>query len=51
MPETGDLLKKLRKQAHLTIDELSKITGIGKSTISDIETGKAKNPKSTTLKN
>lgn len=50
MSEIGSMLKKLRKQAHITIDELSKETGVGKSTISDIETGKAKSPKTTTLK-
>lgn len=50
MFEIGSKLKKLRKQSHITIDELSKETGVGKSTISDIETGKAKSPKTTTLK-
>ncbi len=50
MFEIGSKFKKLRKQSHITIDELSKETGVGKSTISDIETGKAKSPKTTTLK-
>lgn len=42
-------IKKLRERAGMTIKELSELSGVGQSTISEIETGKAKNPKTATL--
>lgn len=47
---TGNKIKQLREEAKMTLKQLSDATGVGQSTISDIETGKAKNPKTTTLK-
>lgn len=46
----GNKIKHLREEAKMTLKQLSDNTGVGQSTISDIETGKAKNPKMTTLK-
>jgi len=45
----GENLKKLRTSRKLTIEQLSKQSNVGKSTISELETGKAKNPKTDTL--
>lgn len=45
----GENLKKLRASRKLTIEQLSKQSNVGKSTISELETGKAKNPKTDTL--
>lgn len=45
----GENIKKLRERAGMTIKELSDKSGVGQSTISEIETGKAKNPRSETL--
>jgi len=36
----GDELKKIRRNRNLTLVELSNLSGVGKSTISDIENGK-----------
>ncbi|RXI46050.1 hypothetical protein DP145_01540 [Clostridium tetani] len=47
----GENIKKLRERAGMTIKELSNKSSVGQSTISEIETGKAKNPKSATLTN
>lgn len=49
MSSLGKKIKELRKSHNMTIKELSKVSGVGQSTISEIETGKAKNPKSETL--
>ncbi|XZN14369.1 helix-turn-helix domain-containing protein (plasmid) [Clostridium perfringens] len=45
----GDNIKKLRLFNDLTLKELSKLSGVGVSTISEIESGKISNPKATTL--
>lgn len=49
MSKLGKRIKKLRKTNNMTIKELSNKSGVGQSTISEIETGIAKNPKSETL--
>lgn len=40
--ELSIVLKKIRENRNLTIQELAKITGLGKGTIGDIETGRSK---------
>ncbi len=45
----GQRIKELRELHNMKIKELSDKSGVGQSTISEIETGKAKNPKSETL--
>lgn len=45
----GDNIKKLRDGAGMSITDLSTASGVGRSTISEIESGKAKNPKSNTV--
>ena len=45
----GKKIKELRLANELTIKDLSKKTGIGQSTISELETGKAKKPRIDTL--
>ncbi|MBU5439457.1 helix-turn-helix domain-containing protein [Tissierella sp. MSJ-40] len=49
MSSLGNSIKELRQRYGMTIKELSDKSGVGQSTISEIETGKAKNPKSETL--
>ena len=49
MTKLGDNIKALREQYKMTIKELSEKSKVGQSTISEIETGKATNPKSDTL--
>lgn len=49
MTNLGDNVKRLREHSKMTMKELSLKSGVGKSTISEIETGKATNPKSDTL--
>lgn len=49
MSKLGKRIKELRKANNMTIKELSNEAGVGQSTISEIETGIAKNPKSETL--
>lgn len=49
MSRLGRRIKELRKSNNMTIKELSNVSGVGQSTISEIETGIAKNPKSETL--
>jgi len=49
MTKLGKRIKELRKANNMTIKDLSEKSGVGQSTISEIETGKAKNPKSETL--
>lgn len=45
----GDNIKKLRDRAGMTITDLSNLSGVGRSTISEIESGKAQNPKGNTI--
>lgn len=45
----GDNIRKLRTLNNLTLQELSKLSGVGVSTISEIEVGKILNPRTTTL--
>ncbi|WML35384.1 helix-turn-helix transcriptional regulator [Clostridium sp. OS1-26] len=49
MAKLGEKIKELRTSLNMTIKELSKKSGVGQSTISEIETGKAINPKTDTL--
>ncbi|MEY8001173.1 helix-turn-helix domain-containing protein [Clostridium sp. Mt-5] len=49
MSKIGDNIKNLRKHFNMSIRELSEKSKVGQSTISEIETGKATNPKSETL--
>lgn len=49
MSRLGKRIRELRDSHNMTIKELSDKSGVGQSTISEIETGKAKNPKSETL--
>lgn len=49
MAKLGERIKELRISLNMTIRELSKKSGVGQSTISEIETGKAINPKTDTL--
>lgn len=46
----GEFLRSLREKNKLTLKELSEKSGVGPSTISDIETGTSTNPRMTTLK-
>lgn len=46
----GENLKKIRKEAGLNIKQLSQDSGVGRTTISEIERGISKNPKNETLK-
>jgi transcriptional regulator with XRE-family HTH domain len=45
----GDNIKKLRNTAGMSITDLSTSSGVGRSTISEIESGKAQNPKGNTI--
>lgn len=45
----GDNIKKLRDRAGMSITNLSEASGVGRSTISEIESGKAQNPKNNTI--
>ena len=45
----GDNIKTLREKNKMTLKELADKSGVGQSTINDIEKAKAKNPKSETL--
>lgn len=47
----GENIKKLRERAGMTAKELSEKSGVGQSTISEIEVGKIKNPRTETLMN
>ena len=49
MSRLGKRIKELRDSHNMTIKELSEKSRVGQSTISEIETGKAKNPKSETF--
>lgn len=46
----GEFLRSLREKNELTLKELSEKSGVGPSTISDIETGTSTNPRMATLK-
>lgn len=46
----GAFLKSLREKNDLTLKELADKSGVGPSTISDIETGTSTNPRMDTLK-
>ena len=45
----GNNIKKLRNTAGMSITNLSDASGVGRSTISEIESGKAQNPKNNTI--
>lgn len=45
----GDSIRELREKNKLTLKELADKSGVGQSTINDIEKGKAQNPKAETL--
>ncbi|HBL06461.1 MAG TPA: XRE family transcriptional regulator [Clostridium sp.] len=47
---TGEFLRSLREKNNLTLKELADKSGVGPSTISDIETGTSTNPRMGTLK-
>ena len=49
MYNLGNTIKKLRENAKKTLSDVAEETGVGPSTISDIENGKAKDPKISTL--
>lgn len=46
----GEFLRSLRERNNLTLKELADKSGVGPSTISDIETGTSTNPRMGTLK-
>lgn len=45
----GVNIKKLRDRAGMSITDLNKLSGVGRSTISEIESGKAKDSKGNTI--
>lgn len=49
MSDIGDFLRSLREKNNLTLKDLSDKSGVGQSTISDIETGNSKSPRMNTL--
>ncbi|MDB2087661.1 helix-turn-helix domain-containing protein [Clostridium paraputrificum] len=49
MDSIGNILSNNRKSKKMTLKELASLSGVGPSTISDIETGKAKHPRMDTL--
>ncbi|WP_294379136.1 helix-turn-helix domain-containing protein [uncultured Clostridium sp.] len=49
MNTIGEILRNNRESNNLTLKQLSSISGVGPSTISDIENGKAKHPRMDTL--
>ncbi|MGL5440835.1 MAG: helix-turn-helix domain-containing protein [Filifactoraceae bacterium] len=51
MKSLSVVLKEIRENKGLTLKELSQKSGVGPSTISDIENGKAQNPRIETLVN
>lgn len=51
MNNIGELLKAIRESKNLTLKQLSELSGVGASSISDIENGKALNPRIETLVN
>lgn len=46
----SDKIRYFRKKNNLTLAKLAQLSTVGQSTINDLETGKAKNPKFDTLK-
>ncbi len=50
MTEVGDQLKKLRRRAMLTQEQLAKKSGVGITTINRIETGAVEDPHFSTLR-
>ena len=50
MTEVGDRLKKLRRRATLTQEQLAKKSGVGITTINRIETGAVEDPHFSTLR-
>ena len=50
MTEVGDRLKKLRRRAMLTQEQLAKKSGVGITTINRIETGAVEDPHFSTLR-
>lgn len=40
-PEIGEVIRRIRKEAHMTIDDLAAETGLSRAYISQIETAKA----------
>lgn len=49
MENTGTIIKQLRKEHHLTQEELGQIVGVQKSAIAKYEAGKIKNLKRETI--
>lgn len=49
MSNIGNKIKELREKLNMSAKDLSLKSNVGQSTISEIETGKAKNPKMDTL--
>ncbi|WP_373845011.1 helix-turn-helix domain-containing protein [Clostridium sp.] len=45
----GENIKKLRERAGYSIRKLSELSGVSKSVISEIESGKSKNPRYDTI--
>lgn len=45
----GERLKRLREAKHLSMTDLSDITGVSQSVISDLENGKKKTPRKATV--
>ena len=50
MTEVGDQLKKVRRRAMLTQEQLAEKSGVGITTINRIETGAVKDPHFSTLR-
>jgi transcriptional regulator with XRE-family HTH domain len=50
MTEVGDQLKKVRRRAMLTQEQLAERSGVGITTINRIETGTVKDPHFSTLR-
>lgn len=50
MTEVGDQLKRLRRRAMLTQEQLAKKSGVGITTINRIETGAVEDPHFSTLR-
>ena len=50
MTEVGDRLKKLRRRAMLTQEQLAQKSGVGITTINRIETGAVEDPHFSTLR-
>lgn len=44
MNNIGEIIKEYRTKKNISRKELSELSGVGTTTIADIETGRAKNP-------